>query len=446
MVKISGLLESFHSIAAGKVQGQFDVGPVTGYGSNVISIVYDMQATGFSTGADLERKATWELTTGSAVAGLGGSWTYKSGYYPRPKTLETIARDGIRTAAAFAASPIYLNEGDSAADVKHSFKVPTRTADDTPITWTATPADMADINPATGDVLLRYIGTLTLTGRSGAHSKTYALTVTNINSPTEYRVVSFNSDGGSYTPASQSVGVGQKVKEPTLPTKDGYVFAGWYWNTRMWDFNNDTVTENMTLTALWREPGQPAAYYTVTFNSVGGSSVPSQSVAAGGRVSRPANPTRSGYTFDGWYRDSTYNSPWDFNTAVAGSMTLYAKWKQNSSVTRYTVTFDPLNGEDVIRLTNVPYGSTISRPSNPELEGYTFYGWYRDLNYSRAWDFSTDVVTENTTLYAGWAEDDPYLDDGKDSFGGGGGCATGSAGLIAMAALAWFACGRRYKK
>jgi uncharacterized repeat protein (TIGR02543 family) len=262
------------------------------------------------------------------VAGLGGSWTYKSGYYPRPKALETVAWEGIRIAAAFAASPIFLNDGDSTADVKHNFKVSVKTADDTPITWAAVPADMANIDPATGAVTLKYTGTLTLTGKSGPHSKTYALTVKAINPSTEYRTVNFDSNGGSYTPESQSVGVGNKVVEPEAPTKDGYVLSGWYWDTKMWDFENDTVTENMTLTAQWRDPSQTA--YTVTFNSAGGSSVPSQSVAPGGKVTRPTNPTRAGYAFVGWYRDSAYTSLWDFNTVVTGNMTLYAGWSENN--------------------------------------------------------------------------------------------------------------------
>jgi hypothetical protein len=182
----SGVLSN--SMAAGRVQGRSNVGPRVGpNGGTVTSTVYDMQGTGFSMGTDLEKKDTRELTAGSAVTGLGGSWTYKSGYYPRPKSFETAAKDGIRAAAAFAATPIYLNEGDSAANVNHAFKVPTRTADDSPITWSASPADMADIDQTTGIVTPKYKGTLALTGKSGPHSKTYALTVNNISPATEYR-------------------------------------------------------------------------------------------------------------------------------------------------------------------------------------------------------------------------------------------------------------------
>jgi uncharacterized repeat protein (TIGR02543 family) len=315
-----------NSMAAGKIQGQSYVGLLVGNNDGTItSTVYDMQGTGYSAETTLYSKATWELTTGKAVAGLGGSWTYKSGYYPRPKTLEMEPRDGIREAAAFAATPIFLNESDSTADVKHSFSVPTKTADDTPITWTATPSDMAEIDGDTGAVTLKYIGSLTLRARSGPHTKTYALTVNDVRGSVAYRTVTFNSDGGNYTPAAQSVGVGGKVDEPTPPTKDGHAFAGWYWEDEMWNFTKDTVTENMTLVAVWTNQNRPT--YTVTFDSQGGSDVRSQTVPSG-KITKPSNPTFSGYIFVGWYKDEGLQESWNFSYDVVDrDITLYAKWK-----------------------------------------------------------------------------------------------------------------------
>lgn len=70
---------------------------------------------------------------------------------------------------------------------------------------------------------------------------------------------------------------------------------------------------------------QPVTY-TVTFNSNGGSSVSSQTVEEGEKVSKPTDPTRDGYTFGGWYTDSACTQAYDFNTEVSGNITLYAKW------------------------------------------------------------------------------------------------------------------------
>jgi len=73
------------------------------------------------------------------------------------------------------------------------------------------------------------------------------------------------------------------------------------------------------------------AVYTVTFESNGGSSVTTQTVNSGGKAICPANPTRSGYTFLGWYRDNeTFANGWDFDTDTVGSdLSLYAKWQPN---------------------------------------------------------------------------------------------------------------------
>lgn len=67
---------------------------------------------------------------------------------------------------------------------------------------------------------------------------------------------------------------------------------------------------------------------TVTFDSSGGSAVEAQTVPFGGKASRPADPTRAGFSFAGWYADESLSQAFDFNTALESSITLYAKWMQ----------------------------------------------------------------------------------------------------------------------
>ncbi|MBN1578363.1 MAG: InlB B-repeat-containing protein [Chitinispirillaceae bacterium] len=80
------------------------------------------------------------------------------------------------------------------------------------------------------------------------------------------------------------------------------VFGGWYEDTactNSWIFFTDTVIADNTLFAKWT-----AAVWQVTFNSHGGSPVDSRSVTHGDTISVPIpDPTRSGYAFQGWYRD-----------------------------------------------------------------------------------------------------------------------------------------------
>lgn len=72
--------------------------------------------------------------------------------------------------------------------------------------------------------------------------------------------------------------------------------------------------------------------YTVTFDANGHGTAPSaqSGIAAGGKVTVPANPTENGWTFGGWYKEAACTNAYDFNSAVNSSFTLYAKWTENS--------------------------------------------------------------------------------------------------------------------
>ena len=76
--------------------------------------------------------------------------------------------------------------------------------------------------------------------------------------------------------------------------------------------------------------------YTVTYESNGGSTVPSQTVKYNETANKPADPTRSGYTFAGWYTEEKLTNKYDFATPVTGNITLYAKWTRNYTPRPYT--------------------------------------------------------------------------------------------------------------
>ena len=146
-------------------------------------------------------------------------------------------------------------------------------------------------------------------------------------SEVSYTVI-FDSNGGSVV-IDQTAKEGKTITKPTNPTQDGYIFLYWELDGKEYDFST-TLTKNLTLTAIWEKETSPVSNnndvikYTVTFNSNGGS-----------KVSKPTNPTRSGYTFKGWYlSDSAY----DFSKAVTKNITLTAKWKKIViNVYKYTV-------------------------------------------------------------------------------------------------------------
>lgn len=119
--------------------------------------------------------------------------------------------------------------------------------------------------------------------------------------------------------------------------------------------------------------GEVIGAYTVTFQSEGGSEVASQ-IRANAPAARPADPTKEGYTFIGWYKGE---SEWDFETPVTPvtpDLTLTAKWQLN----QYTITFDTAGGSEVAPITQ-DYGTTITAPANPTKTGYTFAGWDKTI-------------------------------------------------------------------
>lgn len=134
----------------------------------------------------------------------------------------------------------------------------------------------------------------------------------------------FDSQGGGDV-ESQTIKEGGTVTEPVGLTCVGYVLEGWYKEEtfeNLWNFETDTVTEDVTLYAKWTEKN-----CTVIFDTNGGSEIASQTVGANGTVSKPADPTRSGYIFGGWYKEAGCETPWNFESdTVTADLTLYAKW------------------------------------------------------------------------------------------------------------------------
>ncbi|MBR1499290.1 MAG: InlB B-repeat-containing protein [Bacteroidaceae bacterium] len=102
--------------------------------------------------------------------------------------------------------------------------------------------------------------------------------------------------------------------------------------------------------------------YTITFDSNGGSPVESITLGYGSTITPPANPTREGYSFQGWEPELPTVMP-------QNNMTVTAKWAINS----YTLTY-VVDGE-VYKTSSVTYGTTIMPEAAPTKEGYTFSGW-----------------------------------------------------------------------
>ena len=186
--------------------------------------------------------------------------------------------------------------------------------------------------------------------------------------------VTFQSEGGSEV-ASQ-IRANTPADQPADPTKEGYTFIGWYNGESEWDFETP-VTADLTLTAKWQ-----INQYTITFDTAGGSEVPSITQDYGTAITPPAAPTRTGYTFAGWDREIPTTMP-------AGDMTITARW----TVNQYTITLKPENGgQDIV--IKQDYGTAITAPANPAKTGYTFAGWDRTI--------PTTMPAGDMTITARW--------------------------------------------
>ena len=140
-------------------------------------------------------------------------------------------------------------------------------------------------------------------------------------------------------------------------------------------------------------------YFTVTFNSMGGSEVKEQKVKAGEHVVKPENPTKDGVVFLGWFKSENFESEWVFDVDVVDSdITLYAKWLVETETCM--ISFNTNGGND-IETVSVEKGNTITGLPTPEKDGFVFDGWFTDDACTNSFDESM-VITSDMTLYAKW--------------------------------------------
>ena len=226
--------------------------------------------------------------------------------------------------------------------------------------------------------------------------------------------VSFDSGGGSEV-AAVTLNKGEKLAKPTDPQKDGYTFDGWYNGEEKWSFSSYYVNEDITLTAKWQETLENKA--TVTFDCNGGGfengdTTSTLSITGRQKIDKPADPTRDGYTFDGWYNGE---EKWSFSAYYAEEdMTLTARWIiDNPPEIKHTVSFDS-GGAGEYPDQTVDHGSFATEPDAPSKDGMLFIGWF---NGDTKWNFSTGEVTEDLNLVARYRSASEILTVSFDSDG-----------------------------
>ena len=156
--------------------------------------------------------------------------------------------------------------------------------------------------------------------------------------------------------------------------------------------NNDVLEKHLICAVL-----------EATFDPDNGESISTQTIDRGGKFTEPTStPEKKGYTFIGWYNG---NEKFDFDadtTNAPNVLNLVAKWDIN----QYTVQFVSDHGSFADQ--TIEHGKLIEtdKLTIPEVEGYTFDGWYTTNDtHTTEFDFSTPI-TSNTTVYAKWTAND----------------------------------------
>ena len=232
---------------------------------------------------------------------------------------------------------------------------------------------------------------------------TDSITIDRTNSNWAYKMQNgLWSRFGLKTPTAVNDGKTYYGYDFCVKTNDGYQLA----SDLKVIYNGEDVTSTVDIMKtswgayvtvdLGKANGTPVVY-TITFNSNDGTLVPSQNVNAGEKLTEPTPaPTKVGFTFVGWYEDSTFSKKFDFNTPITDSMTLYAKWTEN----KYTLTFDANGGSG----TMTPKADLTGEYTLPANEFTAPSG-----KQFKGWSLTTDgaivtkvAMTENRTVYAIW--------------------------------------------
>ena len=225
----------------------------------------------------------------------------------------------------------------------------------------------------------------------------------------EVHQVTFNASGGTaVNPATLQINHGEYILNFPATTLAEHTFLGWYTGITPNDVlftGSMPVVQDMTLFARWQlivdeepelEPG--TITWRVAFNANGGTPVDFVQVSDGKTMELPIT-TRAGYIFLGWF---TGNLPGDVlftaSTQVIRDMTLFARWERES----FMITFLSYGGSFVAPMT-AKADSTITEPSAPTKQNFSFGGWFTNVEKTNAFVFDV-MPAESITLHALWIE------------------------------------------
>ncbi len=258
--------------------------------------------------------------------------------------------------------------------------------------------------------------------------------------------VLYAANGGQFADGNDTMlGVADSdgmMRQPAAPTRDGYTFDGWYWHADYSGYTDEQkaadkvdfsqpVQSDVNIYAQWTKNADQNEI-DVLYAANGGQFATGETFQQGltdsdGMMRQPAEPTRDGYTFAGWYWVSDLSgltdeqkdlNKVDFSQSVAGKehVTVFAQWTKNQEQNDHAVMY-VANGGQFATGETFQQGVTDSdgmmrQPAAPTRDGYTFDGWYWHADYSGYTDeqkaadkvdFSQPVQSD-VNIYAQWTK------------------------------------------
>ena len=262
--------------------------------------------------------------------------------------------------------------------------------------------------------------------------------------------VLYAANGGQFADGNETMqGVADSdgvMRQPAEPTREGYTFAGWYWHADYSGYTDEQkaadkvdfsqpVQSDVNIYAQWTKNADQNEI-DVLYAANGGQFATGETFQQGltdsdGVMRQPSEPTREGYTFDGWYWHADYSGytdeqkaadKVDFSQPVQSDVNIYAQWTKNADVQAEQVTVKFVdNFNETESSTEVKKGEAVAKPADPSYDGWTFEGWSSTLKDDEGnWeytpvDFSKAVEDEDqdgvVTYYAFYSENQAAADN-----------------------------------
>ncbi len=235
-----------------------------------------------------------------------------------------------------------------------------------------------------------------------------------------YYYLYFNSNGGSYC-QTKTLEYNDYYDLSCTPYRSGYSFDGWYTSSsggyRV--YSSDRITQSTTVYAHWTANSTPTptpTKYTLTYDSNGGTSCSSKKLNANANYDLSCTPSRSGYTFDGWYTSSSGGSKVSTSNRINKDTTIYAHWTAKPKKVKVTFHRNYNSNDTTTRSQTFTQGDSDNQFNvSWSRSGYTLLGWAfsssaTSKDHSTAANVTDGWISRNspsTDLYAVWKKDAP---------------------------------------